>query len=236
MTEDTSPKRLVDRLIEDMSESRPRRRFPRWLILIVILLLIAAGGVIYYLIMPLNAPIPADAGAHMDQGTTEQGFPRLGRADAPITIEEFASYACPHCRDFHLERFPDLLDEIAAGQVQFVMIPVPHIGLGAENAAKGALCAGQQGQFWTMNDVLFDWQKRFVMFTFDKRRIKKGAANMGLDTQAFDNCLDGDYSQNLVDLARREFDRRGLSGTPSFFINGEKVRDYSEFDNLSVNP
>lgn len=228
---------MVDRLINHQPGDRIilKRRYWRWLIPVIALLLIGAAGVLYYLFMPLDAPIPADAGAHyagLDVGTTDQGFYRLGRADAPVIVEEFSSYACPHCRDFHLERFPAWLDEIAAGQVQFVLIPVPHIGPGAESAAKGALCAGQQGRFWTMNDVLFDWQKRFFLFTFDERRIHKGAKNMGLDTRLFDECMNGKAVEALLDTARQEFDRRGLSGTPSFFINGEKVQDYAEFDHL----
>jgi hypothetical protein len=237
MSSDTSHRDDVDSLIQRAAQQgpAPRRRFPRWLILFIVLLLIGIAGVLYYLFRPLDAPIPAEAGAHytgLEQGTTEQGFPRLGLADAPVVVEEFTSYACPHCRDFHLERFPDLLEEIAAGQVQFVVIPVTHIGAGAKSAAKGALCAGQQESFWTMQDVLFDWQDRFVLFTFDERRIRKGAENMGLDVEAFDRCMGGDEVESVLDTARSEFDRRGLSGTPSFFINGEKVRDNREFENL----
>jgi 2-hydroxychromene-2-carboxylate isomerase len=80
--------------------------------------------------------------------------------------------------------------------------------------------------------VLFDWQYRFVLFTFDERRIRKGAGHMGLDAEMFDRCMGGDEVENVLDMARSEFDRRGLSGTPSFFINGEKVRDYREFESL----
>jgi hypothetical protein len=237
MTDQNSPEAVVDDLIQRTSkiDAVPHRRFSCWVILIIILLLIGAGGWLYYRFMPLDAPIPKDAGAHyagLDQGFTEQGFARLGSAEAPVVVEEFASYACSHCRDFHIEIFPDLLDEIAAGQVQFVMIPVPHIGMGEKSAAKGALCAGQQGKFWEMSDVLFDWQKRFTVFSFDERRIRKGAKNMGLDTAAFDDCMDSKNVETVLDTARSEFDRHRLSGTPSFFINGEKVLSYSEFENL----
>jgi hypothetical protein len=237
MTEQNSPNAVVDDLLQRVSKTEPvpRRRFPRWMILVIILVLIGAGALLYYRFMPLDAPIPDDVGAHyagLDQGYTEQGFPRLGSTEAPVIVEEFASYACSHCRDFHIEIFPGMLDEIAAGQVQFVLIPVPHIGLGAKSAAKGALCAGQQGEFWKMSDVLFDWQARFSLFSFDERRIRKGAKNMGLDTAAFDRCMDGQDVEIILETTRSAFDRRGLSGTPSFFINGEEVRSYSEFENL----
>jgi protein-disulfide isomerase len=239
MTKQNSPEDIVDNLIKNSTESkkpaRRRRRVPLWWNIIAIFVLIGSLAFIYLYFTSRDAPIPANVGAEyvgIEQGFTEQGFPRLGSADAPVLVEEFASYACPHCRDFHDERFPAMLDEIAAGQVQFVMIAVPHIGTGAKDAAEAALCAGQQGQYWAMNDVLFDWQKRFAAFTFDKRRLHNGARNLGLDTQAFDQCMDSSATAALVDSARTEFNQRGLSGTPTFFINGDQVRSYDEFDNL----
>jgi protein-disulfide isomerase len=177
--------------------------------------------------------VPVDAGkqvAALEQGTTEAGFPRLGSPDAPVVVEEFSSYACPHCRTFHEEEFPDLLDEIEAGTVQFVYIPVTHIGYGAKNAAQGAMCAAEQGKFWEMHDTLFSWQGKYVANTFHERRLEKGAANLGLDVAAFKACMDRDLP--VLDRARDEFDRRDLSGTPSIFVNGEKVRDYDELDHL----
>jgi protein-disulfide isomerase len=230
------PDQTVDTLLTRAErELRPRRRFPLTLILPVVVVVIALVALLIYRLMPLDAPIPDDIGAlyaGLERGTTEQGFPRLGSADAPILIEDFSSFACPHCRAFHNERFPNLIDEITTGEVQFVVIPVSNIGSGAEDAAKGAFCAGEQGYFWEMSDVLFDWQDRFVMFTFDQRRLRKGAADLGLDSDAFDACLDADHTKQLIDAALNEFKGRGLSGTPTFFINGEQVRDYTEFEHL----
>ncbi len=210
-------------------------RIRGWLIIASLLLIVIGAGALYYLLRPLDAPIPANAGSHyadLEQGYTAQGFPRLGRADAPVLVEGFSSYACPHCREFHEGRFVALLDAISAGQVQFVFIPISNIGWGAGDAAKGALCAGEQGQFWTMTDVLFDWQQRFLTSTFDTRRIRKGAQALGLDMAAFDTCLKSDSVQLVLEQARQEFTRRGLTGTPGFFINGQKVQDYRELDAL----
>ncbi len=177
--------------------------------------------------------MPENAGAQyagLAQGTTADGFLRLGSPDAPVLIEDFSSFACPHCREFHEGQFVPLLNAIAAGEVQFVFVPVPHIGWGAREAAKAALCAGEQGEAWTMTNVLYDWQRRFVTSTFDARRIRKGAQALGLDMGKFDACMRGSAVSETLDRARAEFDRRGLTGTPSFFINGEKVQDYREFE------
>jgi protein-disulfide isomerase len=239
VTNPNTPEDVVDNLVKNAAGSgkTPRRRqIPLWWTVVAIVILLGVAAFLYTKFTSRDAPIPANVGAEyagIEQGFTERGFARLGSGDAPVLVEEFASYACPHCRDFHVERFPAMLDEIAAGQVQFVMIPVPHIGSGAKEAAAAAFCAGQQGQYWEMNDVLFDWQKRFVAFTIDKRRLHNGAQNLGLDTSAFDQCMDSKDTDTLVESARTEFNRRGLSGTPTFFINGEQVRDYAEFDNLA---
>lgn len=215
-------------------DGRPAR-LRGWLIAISILGIILAAAAAYYLLRPLDAPIPEGAGAQyagLEQGVTAQGFPRLGSPDAPTLVEDFSSFACPHCREFHEGQFLTLLDAIAAGEVQFVFVPVPHIGWGAREAGKAALCAGEQGQVWTMVDVLYDWQRRFVTSTFDSRRVRKGAEALGLDMAAFDACMRGRAVQDVLDRARAEFERRGLTGTPSFFINGQKVQDYRDFDAL----
>jgi protein-disulfide isomerase len=197
---------------------------------------IAVGAAAYLLLRPLEGPGPDGVETHyagLERGFTGQGFARLGSPDAPVVIEDFSSYACPHCRTFHEEQFEDLLDEIAAGEVQFVMIPIAHIGSGARGAAKGALCAGEQGRFWEMHDTLFYWQDKYLTSVFDERRIKLGAENLGLDVDAFEQCMASDRVDPVIDEARREFDRRGLTGTPTFFINGQRVQDYREIEELN---
>lgn len=212
------------------------RRVPIWAWIMIIACLLLLGAIAYYFLMPLDAPIPAGVETHyagLERGYTEEGFPRLGSATAPVLVEDFSSYSCPHCRTLHEQRFENLLGEIEAGLVQFVFIPVPMIGSGADTAAKAAVCAGEQGQYWEMHDVLFYWQGKFLTRIFDERRIKDGAKNLGLDAGQFNACLDGDYAQSVVDAAERAFRGRGLSGTPTLFIDGEKVTDYQVFDALS---
>lgn len=221
----------------NMTRTPSSRRVPRWFIFGLLILLVGVAIYVYYQFIVLEGPIPEGAGTQyteLEQGYTAQGFPRLGSADAPVLVENFSSYACPHCRNFHDERFPNLLDEIAAGEVQFVFVPVPHIGPGAKNAARALLCAGEQGQLWTMHDVLYYWNDRFLARPFDEKRLLDGVQNLGLDTAAFESCLDSEDINSAIDTARTEFRRRGLTGTPSFFINGEKVQDYREFDNLDA--
>lgn len=237
----TGPARSPDSL-DDLPgmERRPapirRRRVPIWLLILVGALVIGLGAGAMYLMLPLDAPLPADVGARyerLERGTTAQGFPRLGRADAPVVIEDFSSYACPHCGTFFDDELPRLFEAIAAGRAQFVLIPVPF-GRGGPTATRAALCAGEQDKFWEMNDTLFSWQGRFVGSTFHERRVTMAADALGLDHSAFAACMDGGAVRAVIDRARDEFDRRGLRGTPSVFLDGKRIRDYAELDAVSA--
>jgi len=206
-----------------------RRRVPIWLLILIGALVIGLGAGAAYLMLPLDAPLPDDVGARyegLERGMTAQGFPRLGRADAPFQIEDFSSYACVHCAAFFDNELPRLLDAIATGRVQFVLIPVPF-GRGGPTATRAALCAGEQGRFWEMNDTLFSWQGRFVGSTFHERRVAMAADALGLERDAFDACMGGDAVEQVIERARNECDRRGLRGTPSVFLDGERIRDYA---------
>jgi len=214
-----------------------KRHIPLWWIAGIVLLLVTVGGVLYFLFRPLNGPVPEGAKTryvNLPQGTTDQGFPRLGNVDAPILVEEFSSFACPHCQSFHEDHFPTLLDQIAAGQVQYVYIPISTIGSGSKEAAEASLCAAEQGQFWEMHDTLFYWMDKYSFSTFADRRIRSGAENLDLNLDQFEICQNEHHVSAVLDEAMSEFRRRDLSGTPTLFINGERVRDYAELDNLSI--
>lgn len=208
---------------------RPRWRVPVWLVILIALGVLGGAAALYYWFKPLDAPLPDGVEtryAGIPQSSTAQGWPRLGDPNAPVLVEDFSSFACPHCQKLHATRFAALLDEIAAGQVQYVFFPVPHIGSGADDASKAALCAQEQGRFWEMHDVLFDWSERFLVRTFDTRRLQKGAEALGLDGQAFEACMDSRAAADRVQAVRDEFNQRGLRGTPTIYINGQQAEDY----------
>ncbi|MCD4685788.1 MAG: DsbA family protein, partial [Anaerolineae bacterium] len=122
---------------DPQNPSQKRRPVPHWLVAMVTFAIVLLAIMVYLRFGPLDGPIPDGAGADyvtLQRGYTVQGFPYLGSPNAPVLVENFSSYVCPHCRDFHDDIFPDLLDGIAAGQVQFVFIPIAHIGAGAANA------------------------------------------------------------------------------------------------------
>jgi protein-disulfide isomerase len=103
------------------------------------------------------APAVASAQEPVIKATLKvDGDPYLGSEDARLTIVEFIDYQCGFCRQFHLTTFPEIRRKyIDTGKVRFVARDLPlDFHNNALLAAEAARCAGDQGQFWTMRDVL----------------------------------------------------------------------------------
>ena len=146
------------------------------------------------------------------------GDPSRGPADAPVTIVEFSDFQCPYCS----RAIPTLkkIEETYAGKVRLVYRDYPLIQIhpGAAPAAEAAACANDQGKFWAMHDLLFAHQDKLEVAD-----LKKNAADLGLDTAAFDQCLD---SGRHVEGWRKDVadaERYGITSTPAFFINGRLI-------------
>jgi protein-disulfide isomerase len=163
----------------------------------------------------------------------------LGRPDAPLTVVEFTDYQCPYCRRFEAETWPRFRhDWIDTGKVRFIVRDLPlEIHSAARGAAEAAHCAGEQGQFWRMHDLLLG-----VHADLSPRGIDRLARAAGLDLGRFRACLAAHkYS---TDIARNlaEADRLGLDGTPSFIIGrtangvltGERVSGALPYDDFNA--
>ena len=146
------------------------------------------------------------------------GDPSRGPADAPVTIVEFSDFQCPYC-----SRVIDTIkkiEETYAGKIRLVFrdYPLVQIHPNAARAAEAAACANDQGKFWAMHDLLFAHQDKL-----DAADLKKNAADLGLDTAAFDQCLDSGRHAEGWRKDAADAERYGVSSTPAFFINGRLV-------------
>lgn len=143
--------------------------------------------------------------------------PVRGPADAPIEIVEFSDFDCPFCK-----RATETLHRLIAEygeQIRFVYkdYPLPSHP-NAFKAAEAANCAHDQGQFWAFHDTLFERQG-----ALDVPSLKQYAGEIGLDTDAFDACLDGGGQAALVERDLRAGMAYGVSSTPTLFVNGRPV-------------
>jgi protein-disulfide isomerase len=136
-----------------------------------------------------------------------------GSANAPIQLIEFADFQCPYCQKVN----PDLnkLRQEYGSKLSIVYkdFPLP-MHANAQKAAEAARCAGEQGKFWEYHNLLFTDRR------LQPDDLKQEAKTMNLDTVKFDTCLDSNKEAASVDHDRDEAVKLGLSGTPSFFLNG----------------
>jgi len=141
--------------------------------------------------------------------------PSMGSASAPVTVVEFADYQCPYCLRFTKTTFPYLKrDFIDTGKVRWVALNLPlSFHKDARKAAQAAHCAGEQGKFWEMREVLFkNPQKLGGEF------LPEHAASVGIDVEAFNACLASDRHLDDIDKDARDASAVRLTGTPSFII------------------
>jgi protein-disulfide isomerase len=137
----------------------------------------------------------------------------LGSKDAPVMLIEFADYECPYCQK--VAPAIKKLKEDFGGKlaVAYKDFPLP-MHAHAEKAAEAVRCAGKQGQFWAFHDELFSSKE------LDVDQLKVQARALKLEAAAFDKCLDSGETAAAVQQDREQGLRLGLSGTPSFFVNG----------------
>lgn len=140
--------------------------------------------------------------------------PALGPVDAPVTIVEFSDYNCPYCQRFHQDTFGELL-ETYGDQIRFVYRDFPVTSQESYRAAQAAECADEQGAFWEYHDALFSGVHGLGMAAYEQY-----AEELGLDSQELVACVEEErYSTEVTEDARYAAGL-GVSGTPTFFING----------------
>jgi len=153
----------------------------------------------------------------------------LGDPNAPVTIVSFEDYQCPYCGRAFQDTFPQIKkDYIDTGKVKMVFRDFPlSFHPEALPAAEAAECAGDQGKYWEYHDELFKNQQLLSSSLYPQL-----ASQLGLDTAKFQQCLDsGKHTQEVQnDFAYGS--QAGVSGTPTFFINGVMLvgaQPYSAF-------
>ena len=127
---------------------------------------------------------------------------------------------------------PLLVSEyVEPGTVQFVYRDFAFRGEQAVRAAKAAACAADQGAYRQYHDTLFLNQTGPASFVDD--RLKAMAAELGLDTEAFNSCLDSGEKRDEVDASVAEAWEQGFDSTPTVFVNGTEVEAWHDFNAVS---
>ena len=148
--------------------------------------------------------------------------PRLGRADAKVTVEYWADYQCPYCAKFAREIIPQLKSRIEDGTVALVHRDYAFIGEESVGAAVAVRCAGSQGKFWEMHDAVYAAQAGENQGGFAPAKLAQVATSVGLDPTAFAACVaeKAPLVAVLDDTAAGV--RTGIASTPTVDVNGNR--------------
>lgn len=153
------------------------------------------------------------------------GAPVRGAADATVTIVEFSDFHCPFCR-----KVQPVLEQVRAkygSKIKMVFrdFPLDSLHPQARAAAEAGRCATEQGKFWEFHDKVFAGDPDASQAALD--RIAK---EVGMDVTAFETCRTSGKYRSSVQASSEEGQKLGITGTPTFFINGRILVGAQPFD------
>ncbi len=170
-------------------------------------------------------PVDLHGSTGLPQSISPEGYPQLGKVDAPVQIVAYCSFDAPACGSFYSQVFPDLITRIARGDVRYTFVPLYGLGEIANGraGARAALCTSEQGAFWRAVDLFFGWQVEFGNAALDGNRVVSGVESLAIDRSAWDACMSSDRSDGILDAAKADvaaqadYDGKTL---PYLLING----------------
>jgi protein-disulfide isomerase len=194
-------------------------------------LLAGAAAAAFSPALALAQAAPSTAKVDEKELAVQEGLPDivLGKADAPVTIIEYASMTCSHCAHFTVETLPKLREKyIDTGKVKFILREFPLDALAA-GAFMLARCQGDKRE--AVVDLLFRQQANWAFVDKPLDALEASLRQTGMNAEAFKKCLDDkELYQNVMKVAKRAQEKFQISSTPTFFINGERKVGALEMD------
>lgn len=145
----------------------------------------------------------------------------IGKPSATVTLVEYGDYQCSHCGEAY-PLIKKLLKEFS-NQLLFVFrnFPLQESHLEAMIAAEAAEAAGMQNKFWEMHDMIYEHQDEL-----SENNLEYFAETLGLDLDQFQNDWDSSEVTGKIESDFESGIRSGVNGTPTFFINDQRLDTY----------
>jgi len=182
----------------------------------------------------------AEAGNKPAESKTESAegvYYYIGEEDAPITMIEYTDYQCPFCQRYFFNTFKAIKDAfISTGKVRYV---VKDLALSfhpkSRPAAYTARCAGEQDKYWEMHEKIFTYQNQWAYADNTDEILSQYASDLGLDMGEFKTCYasGSEKFDAQIDSDIQEASMQGISGTPSFSINGQVIVGAQPFESFA---
>lgn len=171
---------------------------------------------------PKQAPIPL---AGLEKMT-------LGTHKAKIVILEFSDYECPYCAKHYKNVLPKLKERyIDKGLVAYVMKDFPlDFHAHAKKASLSVRCAGEQGQYWAMHNIIFEARGQAT-----EQLLDDAIKQLKLNSQAFKSCLDSPAQLAAIEKDSALGARLGITGTPAFVVGelkDQQLINYKRVDGV----
>ncbi len=186
------------------------------------------------------APFTPSAPGKIEPPTQEEllqpgplGDRALGNPNAPVTVIEYASLTCPHCRNYHANVFPKVKQAyIDTGKVRYIVREFP-IGRSAGNAAIINRCAPPE-KYFELLDAFLSRQPEWVSQEVRLDAIYGVAKSTGMSRETFDKCLANQAMIDGLNEVKQRGRRFGVVGTPTFFVNGRKAQGAVTFEEIKA--
>ncbi len=201
-----------------------------WIVIGVIVAVLVGGSVWYSMQVSAKANIGVVVAPHT-----------LGSTDALVTLVEYSDFQCPACGQFQ-----PAVEEILAEygdklHFEYKHFPLTQIHPFAKPAAMAAEAAGQQGKFFEYASLLFKNQATWSKSATPSAFFTQYATELGLDVERFTKQQQSSLLKDYVTSQFNEARGLGLTGTPSFYLNGEKItistiEDFKAQIERAINP
>lgn len=159
----------------------------------------------------------------------------FGEDNAPVTIVEFTDYQCPFCQRAFQQTYPQLVsDYVDSGKARYLIRDLPLTGLhpNAEDAAVAARCAGKEGKYLEMHDMLFENQQAWEGLSDAAATFAQYGDSLGINIRS---CQNDTSVLDAVQADEQLAASLGATGTPTFFINGQLLvgaQPYASFQQV----
>lgn len=170
---------------------------------------------------------PAAAQRRDDAGLSLAGVGHdLGGTNARVFIVEFGDFGCGYCAKFAKETYPRIDSAyIRPGLVRWKMVPfVTGMFRNSREVAEAAECAGEQGAFWKMHDLLYARRKDWMASRNIRALVGRYAAELKLNPVVFSQCTLNPQVRRRIQVNDALAQRLAIRGTPTFFVTGRTAR------------
>lgn len=197
-------------------------RFLFWLVVTTILIG-SIYGVYRAATTPEDIPLPTEL-------TAEDQI--KGNPEADVVLIEYSDFQCPACASYYY-LVEEILNEFG-NHMKFTYrhFPLKSIHDKATLAAQATEAAGMQGKYWEMYSEIFENQSRWSSLSVEdaENEFIKYAAGLDLDQKQFIEDINSNKAKSLVETEFQSAVEGGLNSTPTFFLNGERIKNPKDLD------